>query len=102
PADSGDNENVKPVVALLAFVAVARAQSSWPASVAAESFEVKVIESSSAGVTTYASPHFLIASEIKLPSGVVRDLAAVFEATRAAVRAAPLGFDRAPEPRWYP
>jgi hypothetical protein len=57
-----------------------------------------VAEDRSTGATRYESPHFAIASDIKLPLGVVRDLAAVFEATRAAVMTVPLalhsGIDR--------
>lgn len=93
---------MKTVALLLAFTAAAHAQAPWPASVAAESYEVKVAAPFSTNfAATYESPHFLIPSEMKLPLGVVRDLAAVFEATRAAVRAAPLGFKTAAEPKQY-
>jgi len=67
------------------------AMPPWPAEVAAESYEVRIVEEDRAtGATHYASPHFAIASDIKLPLGVVRDLAAVFETTRAAVMNVPL------------
>lgn len=93
---------MKTFALLLALVVAAAAQTSWPASVAAESYEVKVAPPFSTNfAATYASPHFLIPSEMKLPLGVVRDLAAVFEATRVAVRAAPLGFKTAAEPKQY-
>lgn len=93
---------MKVALILLAIVTPAWAQARWPASVAAESYEVKLVAPFSANVAaTYASPHFLIPSEMKLPLGVVRDLAAVFESTRAAVRAAPLGFTTAAEPKQY-
>jgi hypothetical protein len=73
----------------------------WPAEAVAENYEVRIVEEDrTTGSTHYASPNFAIASDIKLPVGVVRDLAAVFEATRAAVMAVPLalhsGFDRTP------
>lgn len=88
---------------LLAFIAQhGYAQLKWPAQAVAESYDVRLIsEERATGVVNYASPHFAIASDLKLPLGVVRDLAAVFEATRAAVRAVPLGFDRVDEPRAY-
>ncbi len=93
---------MKIIVILLALLPAALAQAPWPATVAAESYEVKVVAPFSANMAaTYASPHFLIPSEMKLPLGVVRDLAAVFEATRAAVRAVPLGFSTAAEPKQY-
>jgi hypothetical protein len=77
------------------------AMAPWPEEVTAESYEVRIVEEDRAtGVTRYESPHFTIASDIKLPLGVVRDLAAVFESTRAAVMAVPLalhsGFERTP------
>ncbi|MEQ1860800.1 MAG: hypothetical protein ABMA13_12770 [Chthoniobacteraceae bacterium] len=91
---------MKILVILLALVSIARAQSAWPASVAAESFDVQPAAPYSASMAaTWQSAHFLIASESKLPQGLIRDLAAVFEATRAAVRAAPLGFRTAAEPQ---
>jgi hypothetical protein len=93
---------VKAFALILAFAALAHAQAPWPASVAAENYDVKVVAPFSANMAaTYASPHFLIPSEMKLPLGVVRDLAAVFESTRAAVRAVPLGFAVAAEPKQY-
>lgn len=93
---------MKAAALFLACTALAHAQTSWPASVAAENYEVKLVAPFSANMAaTYASPHFLIPSELKLPLGVVRDLAAVFESTRAAVRAAPLGFAAPAEPRQY-
>jgi len=79
------------------------AMPPWPAEVSAESYEVKLAgDDRATGATRYESPHFSIVSDIKLPLGVVRDLAAVFEATRAAVMAVPLalhsGIDRSPYP----
>jgi hypothetical protein len=77
------------------------AMPPWPSEVTAENYEVRIVsEDRAIGATSYESPHFAIASDIKLPLGVVRDLAAVFEATRAAVMTVPLalhsGFDRTP------
>jgi hypothetical protein len=77
------------------------AMPPWPGEVTAESYEVRIVaEDHATGSTRYESPHFAIDSDIKLPLGVVRDLAAVFEATRAAVMTVPLalhsGWDRTP------
>jgi len=83
--------------ALGALGALARAQAPWPATVPAENFDVATVPHAAANAAaTYASAHFLIVSEMKLPLGIVRDLAAVFESTRAAVHAAPLGFTAEP------
>lgn len=80
-----------------------QAMPPWPAEAVAENYEVRIVEEDrTTGATHYASPNFVIACDIKLPLGVVRDLAAVFETTRAAVMAVPLalhsGFDRTPYP----
>lgn len=77
------------------------AMPPWPAEVVAENYDVRITEDGGAtGATHYASPNFAIASDLKLPLGVVRDLAAVFEATRAAVMNVPLalhsGVERTP------
>jgi len=79
------------------------AMAPWPPDVAAENYEVKILaEDRAAAVIRYQSPNFEIASDVKLPLGVVRDLAAVFEATRAAVMTVPLalhsGVDQSPYP----
>ena len=85
----------------LALLATARA-GTWPAEVVADGYDVRLVsEDRATGAATYASARFAIASDIKLPLGVVRDLAAVFEATRAAVRAAPLGLSLPREPNAY-
>ena len=58
----------------------ARTPVPWPALAVAENFDVRIIsEDKATGATTYASPHFEIVSDLKLPVSVVRDLAAVFE-----------------------
>ncbi len=86
----------------LATTALAQNPRPWPAEAVAENFDVRVLsEDRATGATTYQSPHFQMASDVKLPVSVVRDLAAVFEATRVAVRSLPLGLDAAPEPPMY-
>jgi len=87
---------------IAAHAALAQNPRSWPAEAVAENFDVRGLgEDKATGATTCASPHFEMASDVKLPVSVVRDLAAVFEATRVAVRAMPLGLEVAPEPRSY-
>jgi hypothetical protein len=74
----------------------------WPREAVAESFEVQITgEDRASGTTQYTSPHFAIASDLRLPVGVVRDLAAVLEAARAAVCAVPLGIQPGFEPEKY-
>jgi len=74
----------------------------WPKEAVAESFDVKITgEDRASGSTEYSSPHFTIAADLRLPVGVVRDLAAVLEATRAAVCAVPLGIMSGLEPEKY-
>ncbi len=74
----------------------------WPKEAVAESFEVQITgEDKASGSTHYSSPHFAIASDVRLPVAVVRDLAAVLEATRAAVCSGPLGLQPGPEPPNY-
>lgn len=74
----------------------------WPATATAESFDVTLAPSAAkqAGYH-YSSAHFDIESDLKLPLGVVRDLAAVFEATRAAIIACPLGLASGDETTRY-
>ena len=85
-----------------AQAALAQNPRPWPAEAVAENFDVRILsEDRATGATTYASPHFQMASDVKLPVSVVRDLAAVFEATRVAVRTLPLGLEAAPEPAVY-
>ncbi len=62
----------------------------WPASAAAPAGEVR-FRGEDAGIFNYESANFRIASEVQLPAGAVGDLAKVFEATRAALIAMPLG-----------
>lgn len=75
----------------------------WPAEASTESIDVKMIsEDAAASHFTYESAHFVIESDLKLPVAVVRDIAAVFEATRAALIALPLGLHLGNESRKYP
>jgi len=64
----------------------------WPVEAVAESIDVRMTgEDAAASHWRYESAHFAIESDTKLPVPVVREFAAVFEATRAAVIALPLG-----------
>lgn len=64
----------------------------WPLHAAAETGAVELVEENSAPPAfTWASAHFRIEADMRLPLGIVRDLAAVFEATREVVLATPLG-----------
>ncbi|HSI14796.1 MAG TPA: hypothetical protein VK961_22275 [Chthoniobacter sp.] len=75
----------------------------WPAEALAESLDVKMTgDDAAASHFTYESAHFTIESDLKLPVAVVRDIAAVFEATRAALIALPLGLHLGHESRKYP
>jgi hypothetical protein len=78
------------------------AMPPWPAEVTAENYEVRMVEEDRArGTAGYESPHFAISSDIKLPLSVVRDLAAVFEATRTAVMTVPLALHSGVDPGPY-
>ena len=75
----------------------------WPAEALAESIDVKMTsEDATASRWRYESAHFAIESDTKLPLPVVREFAAVFEATRAAVVAMPLGLAYGGESRKFP
>lgn len=75
----------------------------WPDQAAAESFDVKTInEDDGPDTFSWESPHFVIRSDLRLPLGIVRDLAAVFEGTRAALFAVPLGLHAGLENGKYP
>ena len=65
----------------------------WPTEASAENIEVQMVGEEGAAATRwrYESAHFAIESDLKLPVAVVREIAAVFEATRAALIALPLG-----------
>lgn len=64
----------------------------WPAQAAAEKVTVQVVvEDAPARQFEWESEHFRIMGDLKLPLGIVRDLATVFEATREVLLAVPLG-----------
>ena len=74
----------------------------WPAEAVAENIEVRAVaEDAAAGKFSYESAHFAVESDLKLPVPVVRDITAVFEATRAALIALPLGLLRGEEEEKY-
>jgi hypothetical protein len=69
----------------------------------ADNLEVKVTgEDGVASKYNYESAHFTVESDLKLPVPVVRDIIAVFEATRASLIALPLGLLRGDEQAKYP
>jgi len=74
----------------------------WPAEAVAADIEVRLVsEDAGARVFLYEGAHFVVQSDVKLPVGVVRDLNAVFEATRAALIALPLGLHVGSEKKKY-
>jgi len=75
----------------------------WPAEAVAESIDVQMTgEDTAASRWHYESAHFAIESDLKLPVPAVREIAAVFEATRAAIIALPLGLHLGHETHKYP
>ncbi|MEA3208185.1 MAG: hypothetical protein QOE70_1242 [Chthoniobacter sp.] len=74
----------------------------WPAQAVAEDMAVQLVEEDAAARRfTWESSHFRITGDLRLPTGIVRDLAAVFEATRAVLLAAPLGLHAGAEREKY-
>ncbi len=73
----------------------------WPEIAVAPAGEVQ-FRGEEAGVSTYESTNFRILSEVKLPTGTANELATVFEATRAALIAMPLGLHAGGEDERYP
>ncbi|MCE9609781.1 MAG: hypothetical protein K8R23_06185 [Chthoniobacter sp.] len=74
----------------------------WPAEAVVENVEVRVVaEDTAGGRYSYESAHFTVESDLKLPVPVVRDIVTVFEATRAALIALPLGLLRGEEEEKY-
>ena len=64
----------------------------WPGQAIAEAVEVRAVETNAAARRfAWESAHYYIHSDLALPLGIVRDLAAVFEATREVILAVPLG-----------
>ncbi len=75
----------------------------WPAEAAAADIEVTLkTEDAKAASFGYEGAHFTMQSDVSLPLDVVRDLNAVFEGTRAALMALPLGLHRGGEVEKYP
>lgn len=72
----------------------------WPAHAAAESTDVRFV-GEDAGAFVFESAHFRMISEVRLPLGTVRELAAVCEATRALLIALPLGLHAGGETEKY-
>ncbi len=74
----------------------------WPAEAVAENVEVRLVaEDAAASKFSYESAHFAVESDLRLPVSVVRDITTVFEATRAALIALPLGLLRGEEEQKY-
>ena len=74
----------------------------WPAEAAAADIAVKLkTEDPKAAAFVYEGAHFIMQSDVSLPLDVVRDLNGVFEATRAALMALPLGLHRGGEEEKY-
>ncbi|EDY18901.1 hypothetical protein CfE428DRAFT_3559 [Chthoniobacter flavus Ellin428] len=74
----------------------------WPTAAAAESIDVQMTgDDAATSHYTYESAHFIIESDLKLPVAVVREIVAVFEATRKALIAIPLGLHLGHESRKY-
>ena len=74
----------------------------WPSAAAAESIDVRMTgDDAASSHYIYESAHFIIESDLKLPVAVVREITAVFEATREALIAIPLGLHLGHESRKY-
>ena len=75
----------------------------WPTEATATDIEVKLkTEDAKASAFVWEGAHFVMESDVSLPLDVVRDLNAVFEGTRAALMALPLGLHRGGEVEKYP
>ncbi|MCX6868392.1 MAG: hypothetical protein NTV46_19740 [Verrucomicrobia bacterium] len=72
----------------------------WPAQAAAAAGDARLC-GEDAGVFTYESTNFRITSDLKLPLVAVNEFAMVFEATRAALIAMPLGLHAGGERERY-
>lgn len=81
---------------LLLWNAPLWAQSPWPAQMppAQVNLQPAAADPGQPGVFAWNSGRFVIRSDVKLPNGVVRDFALVFEATRQALAAVPLGLEQ--------
>ena len=72
----------------------------WPVQAAAPAGAVRM-RGENAGVFTYESANFRVTSDLKLPLDVVDTITKVFEATRAALIAMPLGLHAGGEREHY-
>jgi hypothetical protein len=72
----------------------------WPVQAVAPAGKVRM-SSEEAGVFTYQSANFHITSDLKLPPVAANDIVQVFEATRAALIAMPLGLHAGGEHERY-
>ncbi len=78
------------------------ALAPWPAQVATAPAVVRQVEDDAAGKKfAWESAHFRIGSDLKLPQGIIRDLATVFEATREVIMNCPLGLHTGTEREKY-
>jgi hypothetical protein len=78
----------------------ARLLAPWPAEASAEGTEVR-FAGEDAGRFLFESAHFRISSDLNLPLHVARDLGTVFEATRNALMALPIGLHAGGEREKY-
>jgi hypothetical protein len=78
-----------------------RLLAPWPAQASAETAEVRAT-GEDAGRFLAESPHFRVSADVKLPENVLRDLMLVFEGTREALIALPLGLHAGGEREKYP
>jgi hypothetical protein len=74
----------------------------WPADASASDIEVRLTSENPAfPAFVYEGARFVVQSDVKLPVAVVRDLNAVFEATRMALMSLPLGLHSGGEREKY-
>jgi hypothetical protein len=84
--------NPRWLLLLALAVSPATAQTPWPAQAAAAPVVLQVTaDDAKARDFAWESARFAIRSDLRLPAGIVRDFAAVFEATQDALAAVPLG-----------
>ena len=80
-----------------------RKLAPWPSDAAALDIEIKQKpENATLPVFVYEGARFVVQSDVRLPVAVVRDLNAVFEATRMALMALPIGLHAGREAEKYP
>lgn len=72
----------------------------WPAQAVAPAGALKS-SADDAGVVTWESANFRITSDLRIPDGAAEDIARVFEATRSALIAMPLGLHAGRETERY-